>query len=81
MSGIIDEWEGNAGHYVGRGYVHYHHIVSVTTGERHPTKVVWLRHTARTRFDLDGGPHPEAGHSVTPGIDYAFIPNANVPYP
>ena len=31
-------------------------------------------HTARTSFYLDGGPHPELAHGVTPGVDYDFIP-------
>jgi len=78
---IIDEWtEEKAMHYSGRGYVHYHELRSVDTGIHHPTLVVWLKHTARTFFTLDGGPHPELSHEVTPGIDYEFIPNGMNPY-
>lgn len=78
---IIDAWsEEKAAAYAERGYVHYHELVSVEGGEHHPTKVVWLKHTARTSFDFDGGPHPELGHEVTPGVDYDFIPNGFMPY-
>ncbi len=81
--GIIDGWtEAKAERYAERGYVHYHELVSVDAGELHPDKVVWLKHNARTSFTLDGGPHPEmAGHEVTPGIDYNFLPNYMQPYP
>lgn len=63
-----------------RGYIHYHELVHVTTGMKHPTMVVWLRHTAVSSFTFDGGPHPEFGHHVTPGVDYEFIPNWMMPY-
>jgi len=78
---IIDTWSTEkAESYASRGYVHYHEIVSVADGSEHPTKVVWLRHTARTSFTLDRGPHPELSHVVTPGVDYKFIPNGMMPY-
>ena len=78
---IIDIWaEEKAERYAGRGYIHYHELVNVGNGTLHPTKVVWLKHTARTFFTLDGGPHPELGHDVTPGVDYEFIPNGMMPY-
>lgn len=78
---IIDTWSAEkAEDYAARGYVHYHELVSVEDGSLHPTKVVWLRHTARTSFTLDGGPHPELSHFVTPGIDFDFIPNGMMPY-
>lgn len=81
VHGIIDTWSAEkAAAYAGRGYMHYHELVSVADGSLHPDKVVWLKHTARTRFTLDGGPHPELGHSVTPGVDFEFIPNGMVPY-
>jgi hypothetical protein len=81
VHGIIDTWSlEKAESYAARGYVHYHELVKVDGGAEHPTKVVWLRHTARTSFDLDGGPHPELDHDVTPGIDYDFIPNGSMPY-
>ncbi|NIN35370.1 MAG: hypothetical protein GTO60_09885 [Gammaproteobacteria bacterium] len=79
---IIDTWSPvKAQMYASRGYVHYHELITVAGGILHPTKVVWLKHTARTSFTLDGGPHPELSHAVTPGIDYAFIPNGFTPYP
>jgi selenium-binding protein 1 len=78
---IIDTWSlEKAESYASRGYVHYHELVKVSDGTLHPTKVVWLRHTARTSFNLDGGPHPELAHEVSPGIDYEFIPNGLIPY-
>jgi hypothetical protein len=82
VDGRIDTWsEAKAEWYADKGYVHYHHLVKVSDGMRHPTKVVWLKHTARTSFTLDGGPHPEFGHEVTPGIDFDFIPTWGMPYP
>lgn len=81
VHGIIDTWSPEkATRYAARGYVHYHELVSVADGTLHPDKVVWLRHTARTRFTLDGGPHPELSHAVSPGVDFDFIPNGMVPY-
>lgn len=78
---IIDTWSAEkAAEYAERGYLHYHELVSVEDGTLHPTKVVWLRHTARTSFTLDGGPHPELSHAVTPGLDTEFIPNGFMPY-
>ena len=81
VHGIIDTWsDEKADMYASRGYVHYHEMLRVTDGEMHPAKVIWLRHTARTSFDLDGGPHPELGHEVSPGLDPDFIPNGSMPY-
>lgn len=81
VHGIIDMWTPmKAQRYANRGYIHYHELISMTTGALHPTKVVWLKHTARTSFMLDGGPHPELGHYVTPGVDFEFIPNWSMPY-
>ena len=60
--------------------MHYHEMVKVSDGTHHPMKVVWLKHTARTTFALDGGPAPEFSHAVTPGVDYEFAPNWNMPY-
>jgi hypothetical protein len=81
VHGIIDTWSPEkAISYASRGYVHYHELISVADGTLHPTKVVWLRHTARTSFNLDGGPHPELDHEVTPGVDFDFIPNGTMPY-
>jgi selenium-binding protein 1 len=78
---VIDTWSPEkAERYAARGYVHYHELVKVSDGTLHPTKIVWLRHTARTSFYLDGGPHPELAHEVTPGIDYEFVPNWFDPY-
>lgn len=82
VDGIIDTWTAEkAVAYAARGYVHYHELVEVGTGALHPSKIVWLKHTARTTFTLDGGPHPEAAHLVTPGIDLEFLPNGMTPYP
>ena len=82
VHGIIDTWSmEKAERYAGRGYVHYHELVKVKDATLHPSKVVWLKHTARTFFTFDGGPHPEFAHDVTPGVDYEFIPNWDTPYP
>ena len=81
VHGIIDTWsQDDAAAYASRGYVHYHPLSSVVDGTMHPDKVVWLKHTARTSFVLDGGMHPGDSHAVTPGVDYDFINNWNVPY-
>ena len=81
VHGIIDTWSPEkAETYAARGYVHYHELVSVADGTLHPTKVVWLRHHARTSFNLDGGPAPQFAHEVTPGVDFEFIPNGLSPY-
>ncbi len=81
VHGVIDVWTPElAESYAARGYTHYHELVAVADGALHPTKVVWLRHHARTTFTLDGGPRPDLGHEVTPGIDFEFINNYFVPY-
>lgn len=81
VHGVIDTWTvEKAETYAERGYVHYHELLSVADGTLHPTKVVWLRHHARTTFTLDGGPAPQLAHEVTPGVDFEFIPNGMVPY-
>ena len=80
--GIIDTWsEQKSAEYASAGFIHYHELVSVSDGTLHPDKVVWLKHIARTTFMLDGGPHPELSHPVSPGVDYEFVPNFDVPYP
>ncbi len=81
VHGIVDVWsEEKAESYSSGAYIHYHELVSVADGTHHPTKVVWLKHTARTSFTLDGGPVPQFAHDVTPGVDYGFIPNYMMPY-
>lgn len=60
--------------------MHYHELVSAEDGSLHPDTVIWLRHVARTHFTLDGGPHPELAHTVSPGPDPEFIPNGMMPY-
>jgi len=81
VHGIIDMWtEEKAERYASRGYVHYHELIRVSDGALHPSKVVWLWHTARAFFTFDGGPRPDLAHSVTPGVDYEFIPNWFDPY-
>jgi hypothetical protein len=85
VHGIIDTWsEEKASYYFSRGYVHRHEFVSVDNGEFHPSKVVWLKHTAVTSFTLDGGPgapNPPYSHYVTPGVDLEFPNNGFMPYP
>ena len=82
---IIDTWSmEKAEAYYDRGYVHYHEFRSVSTGELHPSKVAWLKHTAVTSFTLDGGPgqpDPPYEHIVTPGVDPEFPNNSFNPYP
>ncbi|MBW1804498.1 MAG: hypothetical protein JRJ85_27675 [Deltaproteobacteria bacterium] len=83
VKGIIDTWDvDKAAYYASRGYVHYHELVTFTDGEweEHPTKVVWLKHTAVSHFNFDGGPMPGMAHEVSPGIDYEFMPNGFEPY-
>ena len=81
VHGVIDTWTpAKAAAYAERGYIHYHELVAVDGGDLHPDKVVWLRHIARTMFTLDGGPHPELSHQVTPGLDLEFVPNGMMPY-
>jgi hypothetical protein len=84
VHGIIDMWTAElAEEYAADGFVHYHEFVSVSTGLHHPTKVIWLKHTAVTSFTLDGGPgapNPPYQHMVTPGIDWEFPNNYMMPY-
>jgi len=81
IHGIIDTWSPEkAEMYAARGYTHYHEFLSVATGEEHPTKVVWLKHTAVASFNFDGGPMSMFSHHVTPGVDYEFMPNGMMPY-
>ena len=81
VDGIIDEWTlEKADEYQGRGFIHYHELRSVFDGSHHPTKVVWLKHTAVASFYFDAGPHPEFSHDVSPGVDYDFMPNWDMPY-
>ena len=78
---IIDTWSPEkAASYAARGYIHYHELIKVSDGTLRPNKVVWLKHTARTSFNLDGGPHPELAHDVTPGVDLEFVPKGMTPY-
>ena len=81
IHGIIDTWSPEkAKMYAARGYTHYHEFVSVAAGEEHPTKVVWLKHTAVDSFNFDGGPMSQFAHQVTPGVDYEFMPNGMMEY-
>lgn len=78
---IIDEWTAEKSEeYSEMGYVHYHEMVTVFNQTPHPTKVIWLKHTAVRAFNFDSGPAPELAHEVTPGIDWDFIPNWMMPY-
>ena len=75
VDGIIDTWTmEKAKDYASKGFVHYHELVSVDDGEEHPTKVLWLKHTAVASFTFDP-PMAPMGRSVTPGVDYNFMPN------
>jgi len=77
---IIDTWTPEkVKSYAKRGYVHHHKFVNAN-GIAHPSKVPWLKHTARTSFYFDHGPL-EYQHEVTPGVDFEFIPNGSNPYP
>jgi selenium-binding protein 1 len=82
VHGIIDTWKPEkAARYANRGYVHYHELISVAGGTLHPDKVVWLKHTARTSFTLDGGPHPPVpGIEIRHGVAFNFLPNWDQPY-
>jgi len=76
VSAIIDTWTAEkALDYKDRGYVHYHELIKISDGKPHPEKVVWLKHIAVTNFNLDGGPAPQLGHEVLPGVDLLFVPN------
>ncbi len=81
VHGVIDNWTPEqAAIYAARGYMHYHELVNVDDGSLHPSKVVWLKHHSRTRFNLDGGPRPDHAHQVRPGVDFEFINNWFIPY-
>ncbi|NIW44978.1 MAG: hypothetical protein GWN14_01535 [candidate division Zixibacteria bacterium] len=81
VHGIFDTWTPEkAEAYASQGYVHYHELVSVQDGSLHPTKVVWLKHFARSFFSFDGGPHPELAFEASPGVAFEFIPNWSMPY-
>lgn len=62
--------------YKARGYVHRHELVD-TDGAPVEHLRVYLKHTARTSFVFDGVPAQANNniHSVTPGVDYEFMPN------
>lgn len=85
VHGKIDIWTPElAQEYADKGYVHKHEFVKVSDGTLHPTKVIWLKHTAVTSFTLDGGPgapNPPYEHWVTPGVDLEFPNNYFMPYP
>jgi len=85
VHGIIDTWSlEKAAMYKDMGYVHRHEFISIESGEFHPSKVVWLKHTSRTKFTLDGGPgapNPPYEHYVTPGVDLKFPNNGFMAYP
>jgi hypothetical protein len=67
--------------YASRGYVHRHEMRAVDGGAEHPNKVIWLRHTAITTFNFDGGLMlGMAQHYVTHGVDFDFPNNYMMPY-
>jgi len=81
---VIDRWnEAKSVKYYSQGYVHYHALVSVKDGTRHPTKVAWLKHVATMNFTFDGVPplpSAEFAYAVKPGVDYLFPANWDSPY-
>ncbi len=60
--------------YKAQGYVHFHEFLDAN-GVESEEWVVYLKHVALSSFDFDGGPMPAAGHLVSPGVDYEFMPN------
>ena len=84
MKAVVDTWSPEkAAWYFSRGYTHCHGLIEIPVADppgHHPTKVVWLKHIARTSFNLDRGPQPDLGHQVTPGVDYEFTPNWSMLY-
>ena len=82
VKGLIDTWSPEkAAMYFADGFTHYHEFVSVADGSNHLTKVLWLKHIARTSFTFDRGPMPGMfDHYVTPGVDFEFMPNWDTPY-
>jgi selenium-binding protein 1 len=81
VEAVIDTWDlGKAADYAANGFVHYHELERVSDGVLHPTKVVWLKHTAATEFTLDGGPRPDLSHRVNKGLDWDFMNNFLMPY-
>ncbi|NOY74079.1 MAG: hypothetical protein GXP14_17220 [Gammaproteobacteria bacterium] len=91
MEAVIDKWsEARSLLYYTKGFNHYHMLINVKTGERHPTKVVWFKHVAVKKFKLDGEGVlaflRSRGEDATPrdimlGVDYGTLPaNWNIPY-
>lgn len=81
VQGRIDTWTPQkSADYIRRGFVHYHALETLDR-QRHPSKVMYMRHFAVRRFELDGGPRPWLAHSVRPGLDREFQPQAQFPYP
>ena len=58
--------------YKSRGFVHKHHLVDGSGSPYTGDKSIVLKHTARTSFTFQHGGNPR---SVTPGIDWGFMPN------
>jgi hypothetical protein len=81
VGAVIDTWTADkAEKYAYMGYVHYHELVRVSDGAKHPDKIIWLRHQAVADYTLDGGPAPDLSHDVTKGLDSTFINNYTVAY-
>lgn len=85
METVIDHWtEAKALKYYTRGFIHYHTLVNVETGQLHPKKVAWFKHVAVKTFELDAvAPLAFLGvdaYTVMPGVDYLFGPNWDIPY-
>jgi len=81
VEAVIDDWTPTkANKYAQDGFVHYHELVSMEDGSKHPTQVVWLKHTAVAEFTLDGEVVGGFAHQVKPGVDLKFPPNGLTPY-
>lgn len=82
VDAIIAPWTNNTAYdFAKKGYTHYHELLRVDNGERHPSLVVWFKHVGiPSVFNFDKGPVPEDGHIVTPGVDHQFLTNYYIPY-
>ncbi|MGD1834208.1 MAG: hypothetical protein ACPKQO_00620 [Nitrososphaeraceae archaeon] len=82
VDAIIAPWtENDSIKFSQKGYTHYHELLRVDNGEKHPELVVWFKHVGIPNiFSFDKGPMPEEGHIVTPGVDHEFLTNYYIPY-
>ncbi|MDR4512375.1 MAG: hypothetical protein MRJ93_11805 [Nitrososphaeraceae archaeon] len=82
VDAIIAPWTNTTAYdFAKKGYTHYHELLRVDNGEKHPNLVVWFKHVGiPSVFNFDKGPVPEDGHIVTPGVDHQFLTNYYIPY-